>query len=263
MTSRVLLLTWTIKPNNDLKHKSTVLSNEHFFDPIYREKDYLWTILFYITRSNFEKFVFCENSWYEIKEWNLIEEVAKKFWKQVELLQYVWNKEDITKYSYHYWEAEILDYAFENSKFLKQTNKFFKVTWRYIIYNINDLVTQYENNKFFFYKWFWLNSTLCVNTAFFMCSKDFYKENLYKKQKEYYAKNYKIGNKFIPLEWVFYNLLKEKLFKENLHISCFPIYHFFTTKKIYIENIKNKLWLLWYWKVWRFIDVFFKLVRKG
>jgi hypothetical protein len=166
------------------------------------------------------------------------------------------------KYSYHFWEAEIFDYAFENSKLLKENDRFFKSTWRYIVHNINDLIEDYKKQEYFFYKWFWLNSTLCVNTAFFMTTRKFYENNLYKKQIEYYKNNYKEWSKFIPLEWVFYNLLKKRLFKDDIKIKNFPIFHFFKKIDIYREDIKNLFWLLWYWKTWLLIEKIFKVIRK-
>jgi hypothetical protein len=261
MNKTTLLLTWTIQPNNNLKQKSIVLDNGHFFNPKYREKEYISTILYYITNSNFDRFVFCENSWYKIKEWGNIEKIAKFYEKELELLQFIWDKENIIKYGYHYWEAEIFDYAFENSKFLKQTDKFFKVTWRYITYNINKLLDENKDQEYFFYKAHGLVSTLCVTTSFFMTTRNFYKKNLYKKQIKYYHDNYSNDKPFIPLEWVFYSLLKKQLFKDNKKIKDFPIFHFFTKKDIYLEDLKNKLWLLRYWKIWIIMDVLLNLIK--
>lgn len=257
-----LLITWTINPNNGKKHKSSVLSNEHYFDPTYREKEYLSTIIYYITKSNFSRITFCENSNYDIREWNTLEVLAKKFWKELELLQFNWNKDNISKYSYHYWEAEIFDYAFKNSVLLKKSDKFFKATWRYIIYNINELINDYKDTEYFFYKWFWLNSTLCINTAFFMTSKKIYEKYLYKKMLEYYEIHCINWKNFIALEWVFYELLKDFLFKEPNKIIDFPFFHFFSAKTIITENIKLRLWLLWFWSVWKIIDIIVPKIKQ-
>jgi len=253
---QTLLLTWTIKPNNDWKQKSTVLSDRNFFVPEYRLKQYISTILYYITQSNFDNIVFCENSNYGIKNIEDIKNIAKLFNKKFELLQFKWDREKIVKYSYHYWEAEIFDFAFENSNLIQKSAGFFKATWRYIIKNINDLIEDYKNYEYFFYKWFGLNSTLCVNTAFFKVSRKFYKENLYKKQIEYYHKN--TNGNFIPLESVFYNILKDKLFINNKKIIRFPIFHFFSIKNIFIENVKKYFWFLGYSNNWKIIDFLFK-----
>ncbi len=262
MKKSTLLLTWTIQPNNDLKHKSTVLVNEHFFNPEYREKEYIATILYYVTSSNFDKIVFCENSWYKIKEWGNIEEIAKFYGKKIELLQFIWDKGNIIKYSYHYWEAEIFDYAFEHSKLLKETDKFFKATWRYIIHNINDLIEQYKNQDYFFYKWFGLKSTLCVTTSFFMVTKEFYKEYLYKKQTKYYQENWDLWNIFIPLESVFYNLLKDRLLKDKNKVIVFPFFHFFSIPELFLESFKSKIWLLGFGTIGRILDIFLPKIKK-
>lgn len=254
----ILLLTWTIQPNDWNVHKSTITSNHN---PGFREKEYLWTILYYITRSNFDKFVFCENSWYEIKSRKNVEEIARTFWKEIELLQYKGDGDKIKKYSYAYWEAEILDYAFKHSKFIKESNEFFKVTWRYVILNINDLINEYKDKDYFFYKWVGLWWTLTTHTAFFMTLKDFYKKNLFQKVCKYFE-NLDLSKPIPPLEWIYYHLLKNILFKDNQKITKYPIYHFFTKKIYYIEIMKNKLWLHWYGIVWKIIDKVIPFIRK-
>ena len=253
-----LLLTWTIKPNDWNAHKSITACNH---DPQFREKEYIWTILYYITRSNFDRFVFCENSWYEIKSRKHIEEIAKAFWKEIELLQYKWDSDKIKKYTHNYWEAEIFDYAFKNSKFIKQSDKFFKVTGRYIIFNINELLNEYKNKEYFFYKGRWLKGTLTTATAFFMTSKIFYEKNLFLKVYNFFE-NLDVNETIPPLEWVYYNLLKDRLFSDNLKVTKYPIYHFFTKRIYCIEIMKNKLWLHWYGIVWRIIDKIIPFIRK-
>lgn len=257
-----LLLTWTIKPNNDRKHISTVLSDKNFFDPEYRLKDYISTILYYITQSDFDNIVFCENSNYEIKNIGDIQNTAKLFNKKFELLQFEWDSEKVLQYSYHYWEAEIFDYAFENSILLSQSKSFFKSTWRYIVYNINQLIADYKDRDYFFYKWFWFTSILSINTAFFMVSSDFYRKYLYKKQLAYYSKNHTSQSKFIPLEGVFYQLLKKTLFKDNFKIISFPIFHFFSFQTILWEIFKKHIWLLGFWFISKIIELILPKLKK-
>lgn len=252
-----LLLTWTIQPNWEKNISSTVLSDKNFFDPESRLKDYFSTIIYYIIHSDFKYLVFCENSGYDFsKELAIINQIANIYNKKFEFLSFVGSKEQIKKYSYHYGEAEIFDYVFENSEFIKKSEKVFKSTWRYRILNINKLLEDYRNRDYFFYKGFWLNSTLCVNTAFFITTPDLYKKKLYKKQIQYYEKCWE--KVFIPLEWVFYQLLKEWLFKKNDKILSFPIFHFFNKKTILLEWIKKHLWLLSYNRLGRFLDIFFQ-----
>ncbi|MEF2174955.1 MAG: hypothetical protein V3575_00675 [Candidatus Absconditabacteria bacterium] len=249
---KTALLVGTIKPHSK-NLKSTVYSDENYFVPEYRLKQYLGGIYYYLTQSNFDNIIFCENSNYKIDCLEDIERTAKLFNKKFELIQFNADIEKIEKYSYHYGEAELLDYAFDNSILLKESTDFYKITGRYIIYNINELIEFCETSENYFYKGFGLNSTLGVNTAFFKCSNEFYSKNIYGKQTDFYKKSNKLN--FIPLEKVYYLILKKILFKNHQKLKIIPIYQFFKTKDILIEHIKLKSGFIEYKNIGKLLDI--------
>ena len=93
-----LLLTGTIKPNNNGIQRSTVLSNDKYFDPEYRLWEYLSTIQYYINTQLFDKIIFCENSNYYLNNWAILEQLAYNKGVQLELLQFYGDVTSIKKY---------------------------------------------------------------------------------------------------------------------------------------------------------------------
>ncbi len=242
-----LLLTGTIKPNNNGIQRSTVLSNDKYFDPEYRLWEYFSTIQYYINTQLFDKIIFCENSNYHFNNWALLEQLAYDKGVQLELLQFYGDEISIKKYWYAYWEAEIFDYAFKNSQLLQQSTSWYKVTWRYIVKNIDQIINYHQkwSITIFFYKG-WGLAQFGVTTAFFKTTQAFYEEHLYKKAVKYIKDT---NTRF--LESVFYLLLKDCLLNQRTSwkTKIVPIYHFFSWKKAKIEVYKARLWLLGFWPI--------------
>ncbi len=166
-----LLLTWTIHPDlwNNHDYRSWSLL------PDIRWKDYLKTLIFYITLSNFDNIVFCENSFYDIwDDLDLLNTLSKDYGKCFEFLQFIWDNEKCKKINYWYGEGEIIDYAYDNSKLLKSSNGRYKITWRYIISNINKMLELHDwiDNLFFRN----IPEFSAINTAFFKTNNEDYKE---------------------------------------------------------------------------------------
>ena len=214
MHSETLLMTWTISPSKIQKwYQSSTLSSE------IRKLQYFKSLLFYITQSNFWKIVFCENSDYKFNESekHVIWYLSKLYDKEFELLSFKWDFEKTNEVWYWYWEWECIDYAIDNSKLLKNSNTFYKITWRYIIWNINQIIDLYKNDKNIFIRnnivWYF-----SMNTAFFKMDKQLYKEFFYNAKK-------KVNNfKNLSFEVTFYTIIYENnLYKYNWKVKALPM----------------------------------------
>lgn len=173
-----------------------------------REKQYEDSLKFYIHNSDFDSIVFVDNSNSNL---NYLKDMKKTngFYtinsKLIEYITYNWNKYT-EKYNYWYSEAEIIDYAIDNSQLLDKLDdnkSFFKVTGRHIIKKINSLIWMPQDERFFR----WVYGFSCISAVFKIKKKN-YKDLLYKKVEDFYIKNQKQNS--INLEQVYYILLREK-----------------------------------------------------
>lgn len=203
----LLLMTWTIKPNTWILNQwysKTIDSNE-------RLKQYISTILYYLTIENINWIVFIDNSNYNIdnKLIENIKRIAISLWKDIEFLNFQWNTENQLKYTYWYWEFETLKFMYLNSILFNKTDSIYKVTWRYKIYNIWDLIKKSINLKNLFYKYNIFNFSW-LNMVFFKISKS----NIQKTIDNYDKVFLNNINSKIKLWWeeILFNILsKEKL----------------------------------------------------
>lgn len=271
--TNTLLLTSTIIPSTKIANKS-----ENDLNIEIRKRDYIRALLYYITQSNFDNIIFCENSNTNLKDFEEIKKIAKSHNKKLEILVFNWNKDLALNYWYWAWEAEIFDYCFENSKLFKNLDSFYKITWRYILKDINYIIWRLENTKNYFHKQWLFMSQFTVSTAFFRISKENYEKYLYKKQIKLYEeldkKDYKneiyFKNHF-PIERVWYTLLRNEILRHKQPLSFPIIYEYPKTNSHWInENIRNIVYksycylkLNQYWFVHKIIDkLFYKLTYK-
>lgn len=199
--NNTLLLTGCINP----------LKNSRHIDD--REKQYIDALNYYIFNSDFKHIIFVDNSNHILPIFKKNQIINNKWIikinnKTIEYITFDWNK--LTKmYGYWYSESEILDYAMDNSVILKnmQNNEsFFKITWRYIIKNINNIIKISQEQLFFR----WIRWFSCITGIFKITKKD-YLTRLYKKVKEFYINN---PNWFITLESVYYIILRDFLYNK-------------------------------------------------
>ena len=177
-----LLLTWTIAPNSWI---SQIWYKSSSLDPQKRLKEYVQTLIFYITESEFDAFVFCENSNYPFpEEKKLLIELANYYEKKIEFLQFEGNHQKTLEKGYGYWEGECIDYAFDHSELLQKTNSWYKITGRYIYENMNELLESSIDEDNLFFRWMWPLAYFCVATAFFKVSNTVYKKYLYNCKEE-------------------------------------------------------------------------------
>lgn len=245
-----LLLTGTIKPNKEI----VKIWYTHNINSEIRYKTYLDNIIFYLTKTNFSNIVFCENSNYPIKDIKLLEDTAFKYNKKIEILQFSWNEELTLKYGYWYWEAEILDYAFENSILIKNSKNWYKLSWRYLLINSNDIINSYKNDNIYLFKLFRF-AFFSICTAFFKINNDFFEKNFYKKWIEYYNQYFKTSQKKTSIERIWYCLAKDKLFKnKTTKTKIIPKFNFDTPQIIIFQKIKRYLGLFDFWIVAKALD---------
>lgn len=223
LTQKIILLTWKI--DIDPKTINTISC------PKTRYEHYFKNIKNLLEKSDLDVIIFCENSNAKFKDLSFIENLANKNHKIFEFLPFAWNPL-FGKWS---WECEIIEYAINNSKYIKN-NSFYKLTWRWILKNINQIVCNTQHVDTFFYRQSLFKELIL--TAFFKTNKTFFDKYLFncwtkvdptqwwseyclewiyfnrlKKLKIYYPKVYPnfdwIAGKWIKLDkWFFYNYIK-------------------------------------------------------
>ena len=111
---RIVVLTATVDPSVGKVH--VVLDNK-----LERLNQYLENINNLISKSNFSHIVFCENSHYH-HDYKSLVDLAHDHGKELEVLSFIGSNEIISVKGKSYGEAEILNYAVNNSIFLKDDN---------------------------------------------------------------------------------------------------------------------------------------------
>ncbi len=194
-----LLLTWTIAPQKNILFLNII-------DPAIRYAQYIDSIRNYLIKSEADYVVFCENSWYEIKDADSLHELALQHSKKLEILQFQGNHEKSVKKGRGYGENEIIEYAITHSELIKEAWSFIKVTGRYRCENINTIIRGSQGKDVCFSKLmpsslFSLN-TKAINTALFKSSVWFFQKVLVGAWEEV------DDTKIIFLEHVYYKRLK-------------------------------------------------------
>lgn len=214
-----ILLTGTINVGN--------ISNTKHRDADIRKKEYIESINYYLSFTNY-KILFVENSNVNISKY-FVEFIELG---RLEILSFNGNSFN-PNLGKSFGEIEIIEYAFNNSKILNQTDNVIKITGRYRILNINSIVdNEYENTlvSSFYYD---LN---LMDSRIFYAPKYFFLNYLIKKK---YLIN---ENKFIYFEHILSKAAFEFLSDiNNKHIQFKNIPHikgvFGTFNKRYNSNL--------------------------
>ena len=246
MSIELLLMTWTISPSKDQIYESTSLSSD------IRKLQYLKSLIFYITQSNFNKIIFCENSDYKFNksETDILENLSKLYKKELELLHFKWDFEKTIKLWYWYGEWECIDYAYDNSKILKTTESFYKITGRYIIWNINEIINSHKDKKNFFIRD--IPAYFTMNTAFFKMETKLYKDYFYN-VKKLVNESIKINYETACYTKLFENNLFDKVEKLTILPKRINCYDDNFTWNIHKYNVmkRPKRWYDYIWiKTW-------------
>ena len=236
--NNILVMTASIKVNKDMAYHLHIPENE-------RLKQYIDALIFYITESNFSDIIFADWSWYDMNQLKFLDNLAKIYGKKLELLSLKNDESLVVRYWKGYWESKILELVINNSKIIKNYKEFFKVTWRYVVKNINKILINEKDKWNCFFKWYYMNWKSFCNTAFFKVEKEFFNKVLY------WAWNNVNDKEWTYLEHIYLNILK----KYSNKISWFkelPIFHWASGgnwKKIDLNSIiliiyksLNKLW---------------------
>ena len=115
------------------------------YDVETRLNDYKKSFNFLIENKNINKIILIENSGYDLSFFN---KIAKKFPnKKIEIISSNSNKSFNKKLGKGYGEYLCLKEVFENSKIVKNTDYFIKITGRYIIKNFNSILKDMISNN--------------------------------------------------------------------------------------------------------------------
>lgn len=197
MDEETLLMTWSIYVNKNLKFHHHIPVNERLIE-------YLDSLLFYITKTNFKKIIFIDWNDYPINNLSFITDIWKIYWKKIEILSFKNDQNNVVDKWKWWWEQAIIEFAIKNSKLLSENKPFYKVTWRYIVNNINDILEASKwidvifnilmMNKL-------INKNHYVNTAFFKVTKKFFLDYLW------WCWEFVNDNKWDILEKIYFNRL--------------------------------------------------------
>lgn len=138
----VLLLTACVTPPTQMIFTQITNSTE-------REQRYIYCLKWYIANSKYKKIVFCDNS--NCSPFPGIFEYAEKHNKQLEFISFHGDNKMTQTYGKGYGDGEIINYAINNSKLIKESQYFIKISGRYVFDNI-DTVFNYKKNRDFYYK---------------------------------------------------------------------------------------------------------------
>lgn len=169
-----LILTATIHPQTNYELNLTDSKKRYY--------QYIHNLIRLISLSDFQEFVFCENSLAGIADKEMIEKLCDFYGKKIEFISFKGNDELIKKYTRAYGDQEIMEYAVRHSQILKNHNWFYKLTWRYWIKNINEVIKAWSNKNNVFIRWWFGKNT--VHTCFFKTTKSYFKEHFDGKYKQ-------------------------------------------------------------------------------
>ena len=163
-----ILLTGTIDPS---KFNNT---GTKFADASERLNQYCSAIKKWITKTNFQKIVFIENSGYDF-DFRQFENLAKEYNKQFEFIVAKPHVEKTIKHGKSYGEIMLMNEAVERSKLLNSEKSFYKCTGRLFIKNCNKILKEKHNVDNLFLG---IPSDKWAFTWFFKVEKVFYKNVL-------------------------------------------------------------------------------------
>lgn len=167
-----------------------------------RLAQYLEALNYYISCNAVEGIVICDNSNYSIRDNDIAQHVSNYREKPIEIISFDGNGKTIIQ-GKGYGEGEIIEYAINNSKLIKKTGTFLKVTGRLKVLNLDALAIGMSEEKNYFIRDIY-NGWDGIDTRLFFCQVDFYLKCF----KEKYTRV--DDSSGYTLERVFYNQLRGK-----------------------------------------------------
>ncbi len=202
----ILIMTWSIKVNKNMPFHRHIPLEE-------RLKQYIDTIIFYITKSNFWEIVYCDWNWFDIKQLSFLKDLAYIYGKTLELISFDNDQNLVVEKWKWYGENKIIEYVTDNSELIKNHKCFYKITGRYIVKNINNIIKNEEKKENIFFLSPFRKPSLA--TSFFKCNKNLFKKQLYG------LWEYVNDKEWYYLENIYYRTLKEYKDKWDWKIECF------------------------------------------
>lgn len=133
----VLLITCTACPNPNVYQLKLTNKNE-------RIRQYKECLRYYINCSYIHKIVLCDNSNVHREIFEQEIQLAKMKKKELEVMAFQGDTDEVLKLGKGYGEGEIVSYALKNSSLLAGDNYFIKLTGRLIFLNIDQIVRKLD-----------------------------------------------------------------------------------------------------------------------
>ncbi|WP_033151993.1 hypothetical protein [Pseudobutyrivibrio ruminis] len=199
----VLFLTGTINTNDNVPFL-TVKDNN------IRRQQYIDALRFYITKCNVKKILFCENSGEPCPD--EVKALAKKKDIDFEWLTFIGDIGGTVDIGKSFGEAELMDFAMNNSRLLEENDYFIKTTGRLIIRNINQVVSLVSSKRNYFVT-FGKDVLEKVDTRFFALNVETFKK--------YFSRPYnkKINIKSNSIESMYPEIIRN----ESIPVVSLPI----------------------------------------
>lgn len=168
---KILIITGCICPNQNVPYLKLIDSNV-------RLSQYIDSIKFYIMKSDFNIIIFGENSNYNYN-YDKLEKMALRVGKGFEWMSFLGDKNKVIRQGKGFGEGEILNYILLNSKYRGEIKKFFKITGRLKVININSILKRINENKNYFNPDINLikylkNKKPIIDTRFYFVQKSYY-----------------------------------------------------------------------------------------
>ncbi len=237
----IICLTGTIKPPKNIKNLKMKDENE-------RLRNYIDNILFLITQTSVNKIVFCESSNSKKKLINFLYDLSDLYWKKFEYLTFLWNSEKVVLNWRWFWEQEILEYIVNNSILLKWEKSFYKLTGRYLVKNIEEIINKEEQKDNIFIK---------ISPFDNRCSTAFFKVNVNFFKKFFFGIWDSINDElweYKQIEWIYKNILSKNRWKFS-SFSILPIFEaktwsgYILKQSFFKDILKQLLNFLWFYKL--------------
>ena len=124
--------------------------------------------------------IFCENTGYNY-DYNSLKEKAELRGKLLEVIIFKGNYSIIQQKGKGYGEGEIIEYALDNSKYLKDCQSFYKLTGRLIVRNMDRIIAGTKSKNAFDFQpgAIYNRNQNHIETIFYKTERDLYQKYLY------------------------------------------------------------------------------------
>lgn len=173
-----VLVTSCIAPNQNIIGLELI-------DSAQRKKQYIEALCYLANQTRIKKIVYCDNSNIDISL-DVKKYISERTDLDIEWLRYREEPSDIVRFGKGYGEGDIIKYAINNSKVLRNTKWMAKVTGRLAVQNLNQIIKRIEDDDIYIdiRK---TNGKDEADTRFYIVKTDVYKKkfiDIYKKVRD-------------------------------------------------------------------------------